>query len=146
MPASQSTPSLSGSPDAPLRPFEATSLPAGPILRTFFNIARAWRLTRPQAMVLLGMQSVSTYSAWKRNPDAARLRPDTIERLSYVFGIHAALHTWLADKNVADSWISQPNTDRLFGGRPAIERMTTGRVTDLARVRAYLDAIVHTGR
>jgi len=63
-----------------------------------------------------------------------------------VFGIHAALRTWLDDARVADSWVGQPNTDALFAGRPAIERMTTGYVTDLGRVRAYLDAIVHTGR
>ena len=46
----------------PLTPFEATSLPAGPILRTFLNVASAWRLDRSQTMALLGLQAVSTYS------------------------------------------------------------------------------------
>lgn len=129
-----------------LTPLEATALPSGPILRTFFTIARAWRLSREQSMILLGLQAASTYSNWKRDPDEARLRPDTIERVSHVFGIHAALRQLIADPAVADSWVQRPNDEPLFGGRTAIERMTSGYVTDLARVREYLDALVHGGR
>ena len=91
-------------------------------------------------MTLLGVDGVTTYSAWKKAPDGARLRPDTFERLSYVFGIYKALHLLFPDATSADGWIHRANDAPLFAGRPAIERMGSGRVVDLARVREYLDA------
>jgi len=118
----------------------AREIQPGPVLRTFFNIARAWKLDRPNTMALLGIDATTTYSAWKKHPDTARLRPDTYERLSYVLGIYKALHILLPDASAADSWIHKPNAAPLFGGNPALTRMTSSRVADLAKVREYLDA------
>ena len=129
--------------DPPLTPRTATALPSGPMLRTFFGIAGAWGLDRAQTMALLGAESISTYSAWKREPDVARLRPDQIERLSYVFGIYKALQVLLPRDEAADAWVHRPNEAAPFGGRPALERMTSGYVADLARVREYLDGELH---
>ena len=135
--------SLPADADPPLTPRTATALPPGPMLRTFFGIAAAWGLDRAQTMALLGAESVSTYSAWKRAPDGARLRPDQIERLSYVFGIYKALQILLPRDEAADAWVHRPNEAAPFGGRPALERMTSGYVADLARVRDYLDGELH---
>lgn len=136
-------PAASTDREPPLTPRRATALPAGPVLRTFFNIASAWSLDRAQTMALIGSDSVSTYSAWKRDPDRARLRPDQIERASYVFGIYKALQVLLPRDEAADVWVHRPNEAPLFGGRPALERMTSGYVADLARVREHLDAALH---
>jgi len=125
----------------PATPVDAQALPPGPLLRTFFNIADAWQLDRATTMTLLGTDSTTTYSNWKRSPDTARLRTDTLERLSYVFGIYKALQLLLPNKEAADSWVYKPNDATLFGGKPAIERMTTGFIVDLAKVREYLDAM-----
>jgi len=108
-------------------------------LRTFFGIAAAWRLPAGVQMALLGLRSRSTFNRWKEN-EAVALSPDTIERLSYVFGIYKALQVLFPDAKAADEWIHRPNDAPLFGGRPALERLAAGHVADLYQVRQYLDA------
>ena len=63
-----------------------------------------------------------------------------LERLSYLFGIYAALQILLPVAERADEWVRKPNSAPLFGGRPALERMLGGQVSDLFVVRQYLDA------
>ena len=116
----------------------ALALPPGPALRAFFRIADGWQLKRAQAMALLGIDGVSMYSSWKREPDEAKLKLHVIERLSYVLGIYDSLQTLLPGE-AAESWVHRPNSATPFGGRPAIELMTSGLTSDLAAVRQYLD-------
>ncbi|WP_024297855.1 MbcA/ParS/Xre antitoxin family protein [Methylomicrobium lacus] len=108
-------------------------------LRTFFNIADAWKLSTDEAMVLLGMDSRSTFFKWKKQPELAKLNPDKLERLSYIFGIYKALQILLPKAEAADQWIKRPNTAVLFQGKSALDRMLKGRVIDLYVVRQYLD-------
>ena len=109
-------------------------------LRTFFNIARAWRLDTEQAMRLLGLDSRSTYFKWKKTPESAKLSPDKLERLSYIFGIYKSLQILLPKPESADQWIHRPNKAAPFQGRTALERMLSGQVADLYVVRQYLDS------
>jgi hypothetical protein len=109
------------------------------LLRTFFNIADAWKLSTREAMTLLGLRSRSTYHVWKDGQSGALPR-DTLERISYVLGIYKALQMLLPSDEAADAWIRKPNTAPLFGGHSAIERMLSGNVADLYEVRRYLDA------
>ena len=62
----------------------STAKTASAALRTFLNIARAWKLDEGQAMTLLGFdeKSRSTYFKWKRGPETARINRDKLERLS----------------------------------------------------------------
>jgi hypothetical protein len=121
-------------------PVDVSSPAAGAAaLRTFFNIAEAWAIGPGVQMALLGLRSRSTFNRWKEST-AVALAPDTIERLSYVFGIYKALQVLLPDAKAADEWIHKPNEAPLFGGRPAIERLAAGQVADLYQVRQYLDA------
>ncbi|WKJ90628.1 MbcA/ParS/Xre antitoxin family protein [Methylomonas montana] len=113
---------------------------AGAALRTFFNIADAWRLNVEQAMALLGLDSRSTYFKWKKNPETASLNADKLERLSYIFGIYKALQILLPKPEAADGWLHQPNQAMPFAGQTALQRMLSGRVADLYVVRQYLDA------
>jgi Protein of unknown function (DUF2384) len=108
-------------------------------LRTFFNIMNVWQLSAEQAMTLLGLDSRSTYFKWKKNPESAKLSPDKLERLSYIFGIYKALQILLPNADSADSWIKRPNSALPFQGKSALERMLAGRVADLYVVRQYLD-------
>ena len=112
---------------------------SGPALRTFFNIAEKWKLSAEQSRVLLGSPPRSTFFKWKQTGQGALSR-DTLERISYVFGIYAALQILLPDPAAADSWIRKPNDVPLFAGRSALERMLGGQVADLLAVRQYLDA------
>lgn len=109
------------------------------LLRTFFNIAAAWRLAPREAMALLGLASRSTFHVWKSGR-AGALPRDTLERISYVLGIYKALQMLLPSGEAADAWIRKPNAAPLFGGRSALERLLSGNVADLYEVRRYLDA------
>ncbi|MHB8760747.1 MAG: antitoxin Xre-like helix-turn-helix domain-containing protein, partial [Thiobacillus sp.] len=60
-------------------------------LRAFFNIARDWGLDTDEQIVLLGAPGRSTFFKWKSAPEAADLKRDTLERLSYLLGIYKAL-------------------------------------------------------
>lgn len=114
-------------------------LHSGPALRTFFRIAEVWRLTNEEQMTLLGRPARSTFYRWKKGEQVA-LSQDTLERISYIFGIYSALQVLLPDPDAADGWIRRPNTATPFGGESALERMLGGSVADLFVVRQYLDA------
>lgn len=109
-------------------------------LRAFFNIARDWGLSTDEQMVLLGAPGRSTFFKWKSAPEAADLKRDTLERLSYLLGIYKALQILLPAATSADAWVKKPNSAPLFGGRSALDRMLGGNVADLIAVRQYLDA------
>ena len=106
-------------------------------LRAFFRLAELWGLTMEQARLLLGRPSRATLYKWK----AGRVRSgpyDTLRRISYLHGIYKALQILYRDPQLADAWISRPNA--AFGGQSALERMLAGDLSDLAAVRAHLDA------
>ncbi|HUD27760.1 MAG TPA: MbcA/ParS/Xre antitoxin family protein [Novosphingobium sp.] len=109
----------------------------GPALRTFFRIAEAWDLKEQEQMRLLGLDSRSTFQSWKRGAVAA-IPKDALERISYVLGIYKGLQILLP--RTADAWVRKPNAAPLFGGRSALDRMTSGNVADLYVVRQYIDA------
>jgi hypothetical protein len=112
---------------------------SGPALRTFFNLAKTWRLSEREQMKLLGLDSRSTFHAWKSGR-VRKVRRDTLERISYILGIFKAINILLPDSKRADEWMRLPNKAPLFGGRSALSRMTTGNIGDLYVVRQYLDA------
>jgi antitoxin Xre/MbcA/ParS-like protein len=93
-------------------------------LATFFRIGAEWDLDASQQMSLLGLTSRTTFFRWKRLAPAV-LPPDTLERLSHVFGIYKSLQIVLPAA-AAGEWIHRPNNAPLFGGRPALELMLAG--------------------
>ena len=108
-------------------------------LRTFWRICDAWRLDATEQTTLLGVGRTTLYQ-WKQGKVGAGLDRHVLERLSYVFGIYAALQILLPVGGQADAWVRKPNAAPLFGGKPALERMLGGQVADLYVVRHYLDA------
>ena len=108
-------------------------------LRTFFAIAASWGLSAAEARVLLGSPPESTFYKWKSGRVGAVSR-DVLERVSYVLGIYKALQILLPDARAADAWVRRPNTAAPFGGRPALDHLLSGNVSDLYLVRQYLDA------
>jgi hypothetical protein len=112
---------------------------AGPALRGFFGIAKAWKLSEREQMRLLGLVSRSTLQSWKAG-NVARIDRDTLERISYVLGIYKAIRILLPEASRADAWMRKPNNAPIFGGSSALGRMTSGNVADLYVVRQYLDA------
>ena len=119
------------------RPQSQSQVDPRAALRGFFAIAQAWGLSAEDARALLGAPAERTLYAWRAG-QAARVPMDTLRRIGYVAGIYKALELLYSDPHLADNWIRRPN--RAFGGQTPLQRMRAGDVTDLAAVRAYLDA------
>ncbi|MGH8017127.1 MAG: MbcA/ParS/Xre antitoxin family protein [Opitutaceae bacterium] len=109
-------------------------------LKGFFAITDKWALPARDQQVLLGGIGRTTFAKYRKLPEVALAR-DTLERISYIFGIHKALLVLFGSEKRATAWLRKPNTDHPFNGRSALDRMLAGSVVDLAAVRDYLDAV-----
>ena len=118
-----------------IRTVEATQA----VLRTVFNIARAWKLTESQTQILLGAND-ATFAQWREGRPTAPLGEASLTRVSHLLNIYAALQLLLPIPERADAWVQTPNTAPLFGGQPALARMLKGGVQDIEAVAQYLDA------
>lgn len=110
-------------------------------VKLFLGITDQWNLTDAQRLVLAGHKSPTMLNQWRLKVAAGegiRLPRDALERLSYVAGIYKALQLIFPSVEQWVDWVHRPNRD--FGGRSTLDRMLSGRVTDLADVRRYLDA------
>ena len=122
------------------RPFSSepiTDEEAEAMFRAALNLFPRWGVTDEQASVLLDVPP-RTLSRWKANRSPGRLRRDDKARLSNLMGIHKALRLIFREPQRGYAWIKAPN--QVFGGRSALEVMLGGDLTDLMRVRRYLDA------
>lgn len=121
-----------------LQPEQRRAL-SGPGLRTFFNIAAAWRLTVEQQRGLLGWPASSTFHKYKSG-DHGTLSFDTLTRISLVIGIYKNLQVLYPEPTFADGWVRMPNSHEFFGGHPPLQLMVDGGIDGLYRVRRLLDA------
>ena len=106
------------------------------MFRAVSNLFRFWQVTDEEAAVLLDL-SVRTYRRWKAG-DLGRVSRDGKARLSNLLGIHKALRIVFREPQRGYAWIRAPNAR--FDGRSALDVMLGGDLTDLMRVRRYLDA------
>lgn len=109
-------------------------------LRAFFRLADDWELSVEEQRTLLGYPSRTTFYRW-RSGEIGATSVDLIERLSHLLAIYAALHRIYLEHGRADAWIRRPNEAPLFGGRPPLQRLLSGRNADLYVVRRYLEGI-----
>lgn len=126
----------------PRRPLEesqgsVTEAEAQAMLRAVLNLFEKWELPKAEKLVLLGSPSERTFQRWKAG-DIGPLANDTIYRLGDLLGIHKALRYMFTDLDRAYDWVKRPN--EAFGGQSALAVMLQGAPSNIARVRAYLDA------
>ena len=112
---------------------------SGPALRTFFNIANAWKLSVAEQRGLLGWPPSSTYHKYKSG-EHGTLSMDMLTRLSLVISIYSGLQMLYPEAAFADAWVRMPNSHALFGGQPALTLMIDGGIDGLYKVRRLLDA------
>ena len=105
--------------------------------RAVVNLFRLWGITEAEACILLGGISKRTYARWKEGA-IGPLLIDQKTRLSVLMGIHKALRILYTENERVYAWVKKPNA--AFGGRRALDVMLGGYLTDLFRVRHYLDA------
>lgn len=108
-------------------------------LQTFFNITRAWNCSSADELIFLGQPAKSTFYKWKKAQTDIQLPKDTLERISYIFGIYSALRLLFPTELQAHAWPGKPNA--AFQGKTALDVMRAGNVVDLALVRRYLDGM-----
>lgn len=92
-------------------------------------------VTDAEAATLLDLP-VRTYERWKAG-NTGRMGRDGKARLSNLMGIHRALRIIFFDPRRGYEWMRVPNA--AFEGRSALEVLLGGEMTDLIRVRRYLD-------
>jgi len=117
-------------------PTPITDEEAAAMFRAALNLFRLWNITDEEAAILLDLP-VRTYRRWKAG-DLGRLDRDGKARLSNIMGIHKALRIIFREPQRSHTWIKAPNA--AFGNRTALDIMLGGELTDLMRVRRYLDA------
>nr|WP_298166678.1 MbcA/ParS/Xre antitoxin family protein [uncultured Pseudomonas sp.] len=121
--------------------FDPDSTKAGQVaLKFFFNLMDKWNCTLEQQMVLLGSIGRSTLYKYRQLPEV-RLPRDTMERVSYLMGIHKSLRILFGDKPSTYEWVKKANSEAPFNGNSALQLMLAGGVVDLADVRRYLDGV-----
>jgi len=112
---------------------------SGPALRTFFQLAEAWRLSGEEQRALLGWPPESTFYKYKAG-QAGTLSYDTLIRISLLLGIYKDLQILYPEPALADGWIRLPNNNPLFGGRAALEFLRDSGIDGLYQLRRLLDA------
>ena len=117
-------------------PNPITDEEAAAMFRAVVNLFRAWGLTDEQAATLTDLP-VRTYRRWKAG-ETGRIDRDQKARLSNLMGIHKALRLIFREPQRGYTWMQAPNT--AYGGRTALAVMLGGELTDIMRVRRYLDA------
>ena len=116
-------------------PAPITDEEAAAMFRAALNLFHLWTITDEQAAILLDLP-VRTYRRWKAG-DLGRIDRDGKARLSNLMGIHKALRIIFREPQRGYAWIKAPN--RIFANRTALDVMLGGELTDLMRVRRYLD-------
>ena len=111
---------------------------SGPAMRSFFNVAEHWQLTNQEQRGLLGWPPESTFYKYKAG-QAGTLSYDTLMRISLVLGVYKALRILYPEPDLADRWVKLPNSNALFGGRPALALMVDDGIDGLYQVRRLLD-------
>ena len=118
------------------RPDPISDSEAAAMFRAVVNLFGRWELTDEQAAILLDMP-VRTYRRWKAG-EQGRIDRDAKARLSNLMGVHKALRIIFREPQRGYGWIKASN--QAFDGRSALEIMLGGELTDLMRVRRFLDA------
>ena len=112
---------------------------SAPAMRSFFGIGQAWGLSVEEQRGLLGWPAASTYYKYKAG-QIGTLSYDMLTRISLLLGIYKALHILYPDDALADRWVKLPNSNPMFGGKPALSLMVDGGIDGLTQTRRLLDA------
>ncbi len=106
------------------------------MFRAALSLFAKWGVTDEQAAILTDMP-VRSFRRWKAD-GPGRISRDGLARLSNLMGIHKALRILFQEPQRGYSWVKANNT--AFEGASALDVMLGGELTDLMRVRRYLDA------
>lgn len=115
------------------------TLSSAAALKAVLNIFEIWGTTDSEQQRMLGIDDVAFFELLA-GPDQASLGDDTLERLSVILNIHAALRTLFSTPESVSGWVRKPNNHPFFAGRCALDVMCQGRVADLHDVLERLNS------
>jgi len=107
-------------------------------IKGLLRIATRWSLRDDDSRNLLGGISNGSFYALK-NESTKTLDADQLTRISLLIGIYKALNI-LYSRKLADTWISLPNNNQMFGGDSPLNYMKQGGIPAFLRVRQLLDS------
>ncbi|WP_174803286.1 MbcA/ParS/Xre antitoxin family protein [Martelella limonii] len=117
---------------------EITDAEGEAMARAVVNLFSRWGVSDHEACILLGGLSARTFARWKTG-EIGRVPRDLKARLSNLMGIHKALRIIFTQPQRAYDWVRRPN--EAFGGSSALAVMLAGELTDIMRIRRYLDSV-----
>lgn len=117
-------------------PAPITYAEAAAMFRAVIVMFAKWGITDGQAAILLDVP-LRSYRRWKAG-EQGRIDRDGKARLSNLMGIHKALRYMFREPERSYRWLKVSND--AFRGASALDIMLGGELTDLMRVRRYLDA------
>ena len=97
------------------------------------RLRRAWALTDEQLAALVDIDATVVVTA------DSSMSEDQLERVGLLVGVYADLHR-LHTADLADAWVTRPNTNPLFRGRTPLDAMTLGGLATIAAVHELLAA------
>jgi hypothetical protein len=114
---------------------------AGPAVRAFLNLAKAWKLSQSDQIDLLGASVTrQTLGNWAVRPPAT-LSADELMRISYLLGVFEGIQRiWRHAPDEADQWIHRSRREPPFYGVSPLEFMRRG-IPALEKTRAYVDGV-----
>ncbi|MFT6915999.1 MAG: hypothetical protein ACJAWL_002316 [Motiliproteus sp.] len=123
-----------------IKPATFTEKQGHTALKAVFNILDKWECTTAEKKALLGIEANSTFFKYQKDPSNAKVVRDTMERLSYLLNIHAALRILFSAPESVYGWVRKPNNHPFYDGRSAMDVMSQGRVVDLYDVMSRLNS------
>lgn len=100
------------------------------------RLREAWSLSDEQFGALLGARVTIDAAG-----ELIAMSEDELVRVGLLAWIYVALHR-LHGQDLADAWLTQPNTNPLFHGQTPLEAMTLGGLTAIIEVHQLLTARV----
>jgi hypothetical protein len=112
-------------------------------MRTFLAIADRWNLNDMQRLSVLGDPTRSDFQTWvkiARTHGELMLDVGILMRISAVLRIYEALGVLYGDMHECDKWLRTSHKATVFGGRSALDFITSGTWDGLMNVLNFLEA------
>lgn len=110
--------------------------PGNAVMRVFDGLTKAWSLTGPEQLMLLGLEEPAALVTL-RHTSMTDLPVEVIERMAIILDVFRSINTLLPVPERADMWVRRPNAAPGFNGRSALDLMLEG-IDGLRTVRSYL--------